>query len=1392
MTTETNTNEVQPVRVAKRAFKWVVIPIVFLFVLFNVVSYLVLNIPAIQRTIVSNINDTFLRDKEYELSIESLSIGIVPARFTIKGLELRKRLPLDSRPEEESEDDVYEGDSIRIESLSAGVHLLQSYALRRPVLRVVEIDGLDITATPSSDDTPIDLTPVEDFLFAKGRSAHSALMSLFPEEVLFTDSSIEMVSSSNETIQRLEIAKVDVLKETGQGNDRLRISGVANSYFWNPGSDAQPLRVTNLQLDAHLGADDNLIFESVKVEANAGEFQGSGSLSLQRKLERSSYVFKTSASVHMRPALGLVAMDGLGEFEVSGTLRARSLFAMPLFRGRASWQNTVIEGFSAYSGRGEVEFRDKTIFGKGLSVDVGNNGRIHAEAAFEMFGPFRFRATGGIKDVSFIQLMSGLGVEHDVVEFGVDASEVTVTGQIVGNGNDDFFIKMDTLAQASGLFVPGNKFGKGGHKLPDCEVEVHLFADERHLDLGDTSGSCDEGNDLIQVTSGKIEFEGAKASFNVIGQDVDLSAVSYFLGLPTHGVAPRLSGRITSSAKEPILFSGKLNAVDVELFGFHFSELDSEISISPEMMFGKALNAVSVEGTEVALERFSVRYENVLTELRGTLGGNLSSLAFVNAGYLPEDFPDGNGKIKSANVNFFGPLFNPRKWDLDTTFAVEDLKIGAMSFETIRTVARCKAGDCRDSRVQVVGVQSLSPGADKGIDRSFAVFDFSQLSFDTVSMRAQLSKIPMAIFAPAETALRGRANGRVDMTGKWESWQGNVMLNVDGFQVGNQNFGFVNLQGVSDAKNGLNLTVNSKYNQIQLRVRTPADLRGRASIYARINNYDVGTFFTNETRVRLNLLARMSGDLLLEGDAPFTATQGHSWLETWTFNGTLRRVDLQTHQFAFQLKSPVAVRFDGRKLSLEESHLVATNQDLLAVGSYDIKSDLLDVNLNGKLNLSTFQAFFSRIIAADGDVRVGVRVNGPLKKLRIDGGASVEGQALSFRDFAPPFTNIRGEVVFEKDRLEIRSLSAKKGSGNVDVAGSISWAEVLSGESDYPQFAVRVAFASAQFRLPARVFGTVDSSVSGNVQVTGSTLPYVIAGDLTVEKLVAARDVNCREVIEDLVKRPTLEQQALAQPTATLNLSIIADRSIQVQSECMRAKMSAEFKVTGPTSAYSLTGTAKAENGYIQYQKRKYAIQKWDMVFENPVRIDPRVDVRVMSEVSTYKIYVNATGTVGNLRTDIWSDPATFPSGEPLSRQDILRMMSSGQVPQQRTASAGGGYVLASSAADYIITPFDDPLSQTVALLTGGFIDSVQLRPVIEEGGQNKLKARVTKSIGERLNLSIDVDLGPASASNTQTLRGTFLLNETVNLLGELDKKSNETTSRYQLLGGVRFQFGNE
>src|SRR5205085_9757925 len=81
------------------------------------------------------------------------------------------------------------------------------------------------------------------------------------------------------------------------------------------------------------------------------------------------------------------------------------------------------------------------------------------------------------------------------------------------------------------------------------------------------------------------------------------------------------------------------------------------------------------------------------------------------------------------------------------------------------------------------------------------------------------------------------------------------------------------------------------------------------------------------------------------------------------------------------------------------------------------------------------------------------------------------------------------------------------------------------------------------------------------------------------------------------------------------------------------------------------------------FMGNRYQVQSGTVVFANPIRTEPTLNLFVMTQVQDYNITLNFLGPLDRLRTNYMSDPALPPV-------DIIHLLAFGQTRAQSAATA--------------------------------------------------------------------------------------------------------------------------
>jgi translocation and assembly module TamB len=93
-------------------------------------------------------------------------------------------------------------------------------------------------------------------------------------------------------------------------------------------------------------------------------------------------------------------------------------------------------------------------------------------------------------------------------------------------------------------------------------------------------------------------------------------------------------------------------------------------------------------------------------------------------------------------------------------------------------------------------------------------------------------------------------------------------------------------------------------------------------------------------------------------------------------------------------------------------------------------------------------------------------------------------------------------------------------------------------------------------------------------------------------------------------------------------------------------------------NAPSVLGRVSITQGTANLAGTTYQLDRGDVYFANPVRIDPLIDLDATAQVRDYDISVGIHGTIENLTTTYRSEP-------PLSQTDIIALLALGRTQEQ-------------------------------------------------------------------------------------------------------------------------------
>ena len=434
----------------------------------------------------------------------------------------------------------------------------------------------------------------------------------------------------------------------------------------------------------------------------------------------------------------------------------------------------------------------------------------------------------------------------------------------------------------------------------------------------------------------------------------------------------------------------------------------------------------------------------------------------------------------------------------------------------------------------------------------------------------------------------------------------------------------------------------------------------------------------------------------------------------------------------------------------------------------------LDVRVGGKLPVSAIRlvvpGVFDRL---DGTMTLDARVTGSLEAPSIIGTGHAEGGTLSFVGYNQLFEEVRADAVITREKILFEHFEARSGGGYIDGSGEVPL-KMDAGQ----RFYFSADFFDVRYPYPDD-FRPV---VQGHVELIGPVDDILVTGDVEVQSARYTRVLYPEKALVDFSRRLSgaVARRDKSEFRVRLDISVVADQTIRIKNNLADMKATGEFKVEGDSGKVIVLGTVDVYEGYVELYGSRYDLKRATVEFQDPRRINPRLDARGETKKGNYNIAVLVTGTFEKPEVDFTSDP-------PLSRTDIVSLLAFG-VTTQNMASSGpapgsssGAGGTAAIAIGGSVGGVDEKIRSTMGL------DKFAIETAFSQTTQT-LEPRfvVGKSFGDRLSISASQSVGTSTYTSAS---GELKLWEDVYLQGSWQSTTDSTQGQ---IGGdlkVRYRY---
>jgi translocation and assembly module TamB len=374
------------------------------------------------------------------------------------------------------------------------------------------------------------------------------------------------------------------------------------------------------------------------------------------------------------------------------------------------------------------------------------------------------------------------------------------------------------------------------------------------------------------------------------------------------------------------------------------------------------------------------------------------------------------------------------------------------------------------------------------------------------------------------------------------------------------------------------------------------------------------------------------------------------------------QVDVKLQGIDLKAAEPLRVGLRDGVATLEQVHITGPDTDMKASGTAhvlgvtDPKGGKLDVQATGSVSMTLLHTFDSDIIST-GKLEFTVSAGGRVTSPDLTGKVQFDKVNIAMDGVPNGLSNMNGTLVFSGDRLEVQSLNATTGGGTLKIGGAIRYRNGIYADLTATGDVVRV-----------RLYG-LSATANANLKLQGGTESATLSGSILMTRFGIGQDVDFAAFgTPGGVSAPPDPNS----PANKIRLDVRVTSAPQLDFQNSYAKLAGTVDLTirGTAAVPSVLGRIEINDGSATFAGQKYQLQRGEIYFTNPVRIDPIIDLDATAQVENYDITVGLHGTSTNLKPTYRSEP-------PLSESDVFALLALGrtqeeaQLYQERQAQQG-------------------------------------------------------------------------------------------------------------------------
>jgi translocation and assembly module TamB len=542
---------------------------------------------------------------------------------------------------------------------------------------------------------------------------------------------------------------------------------------------------------------------------------------------------------------------------------------------------------------------------------------------------------------------------------------------------------------------------------------------------------------------------------------------------------------------------------------------------------------------------------------------------------------------------------------------------------------------------QVVKLTSVSVKDDAGKVTATGSYDIESRRFEIDAGAAAMDVARIDWLKKKGLAVTGKLGFTVAGSGTFDDPHLEAHATLAGLTLGGDPLGGLELTAHT-ANRTATYDVTTRLEAAEAALHGQTALSGDNATQARLefSKFNIGALLKLAHVRGLEGESALAGNIAVEGPMARPAQmRGEARLQQLAL--TIAGVHLQS-------EGEVHATLANERIALDPIHITGDQTDMRGQGSLELSGkQQLDFAASGAINLKVAETI-DPDLTAGGNTTFQVEAHGTLRDPGLRGSIDFIDGSLSLEDIPNGLSQLRGRLEFNQNRLEVKSLTAMSGGGLLTVGGYLAYQNGIYADLTATGKGIRI-------RYPEGVSSLADATL----RLQGPQNNLLLGGEVLITRFTMNPDFDIAALAAQANSVQTIAPPDAPSNHIRLDVHVASSPQLNFQNAYAKLAGDVDLRLRGTVASPSLLGRVSITEGSAIIAGTRYELQRGDISFTNPVRIQPTIDLAATARVEDYDITLGVHGPLEKSTVTYRSDP-------PLPEADVMALLALGRTESQQ------------------------------------------------------------------------------------------------------------------------------